>query len=333
MMLFPLLRLRGGIKIERYHMPRKKIVVITGGAGFLGSHLCDRFLAEDYKVIAVDNFITGNPDNIKHLKKDKNFEFLKQDISKSLKVTGPVDAVLDFASPASPVDYMKYPIETLMVGSYGTQNSLELAKQKKARFMIASTSEVYGDPEVHPQREDYWGHVNSVGPRSCYDEAKRYAEAITMAYRRTHKVDTKILRIFNTYGPRMQIKDGRVVPNLIDQVLHHKPLTVYGNGKQTRSFCYYSDLVDGIYRLLNSNHSGPMNIGNPDEFTILEFAKMVIELSNTKSKIVFKELPTDDPKQRKPDITLAKSVLGWTPKVKLRDGLKLTMDWFAANQK
>ncbi len=314
-------------------MPRKKIVVITGGAGFLGSHLCDRFLAEDYKVIAVDNFITGNPDNLKHLKKDKNFSFIKQNISKSLKITGPVDAVMDFASPASPVDYMKYPIETLMVGSYGTQNSLELAKQKKARFMIASTSEVYGDPEVHPQREDYWGHVNSIGPRSCYDEAKRYAEAITMAYRRTHKVDTKILRIFNTYGPRMQIKDGRVVPNLIDQVLNNQPLTVYGDGKQTRSFCYYSDLVDGIYRLLNSDHSGPMNIGNPDEFTILEFAQLVIELSKTKSKIIYKPLPKDDPRQRKPDITLAKNVLGWTPKVKLRDGLKLTMDWFAANQK
>lgn len=314
-------------------MSRKKTVVITGGAGFLGSHLCDRFMQEGYRVIAVDNLITGNLDNIKHLRKDKDFDFVKHDISKPFKVAGSVYAVMDFASPASPVDYMKYPIETLMVGSYGTQNSLDLARQKKARFMIASTSEVYGDPEVHPQKEDYWGHVNPVGPRSCYDEAKRYAEAITIAYRRTYKLDTKILRIFNTYGPRMQIKDGRVVPNFIDQALHNQPLTVYGNGKQTRSFCYYSDLVDGIYRLLHSNHSGPMNIGNPDEFTILEFAKLVLELSNTKSKIVYKELPKDDPKQRKPDITLAKSVLGWAPKVKLREGLKLTMDWFAARQK
>lgn len=314
-------------------MLRKKVAVITGGAGFLGSHLCDRFLAEGYKVIAVDNFITGNPDNIKHLKKDKNFDFLKHDISKPFKVAGPVDDILDFASPASPVDYMNFPIETLMVGSYGTQNSLDLARAKKARFMIASTSEVYGDPEVHPQREDYWGHVNSVGPRSCYDEAKRYAEAITMAYKRCYKMDTKILRIFNTYGPRMQVKDGRVVPNFIDQALHHQPLTVYGDGQQTRSFCYYSDLVDGIYRLAQSNHPGPMNVGNPDEFTILEFARMVIELSDTKSKIVYKPLPKDDPKQRKPDITLAKNTLGWTPKVKLREGLKLTLEWFEANQK
>lgn len=312
---------------------RKRVAVITGGAGFLGSHLCDRFLAEGYKVIAIDNLITGNPDNIKHLKKDKNFNFLKRDISKPFKVTGPVDDVLDFASPASPVDYMNFPIETLMVGSYGTQNSLDLARAKKARFMIASTSEIYGDPEVHPQREDYWGHVNSIGPRSCYDEAKRYAEAITMAYKRCYKMDTKILRIFNTYGPRMQVKDGRVVPNFIDQALHNQPLTIYGDGQQTRSFCYYSDLVDGIYRLMQSKHPGPMNVGNPDEFTILEFARMVIELSDTKSKLVYKPLPKDDPKQRKPDITLAKSVLGWTPKVKLREGLQLTLDWFEKNQK
>jgi len=312
---------------------RKRVAVITGGAGFLGSHLCDRFLAEGYKVIAIDNLITGNPDNIKHLKKDKNFNFLKRDISKPFKVTGPVDDVLDFASPASPVDYMNFPIETLMVGSYGTQNSLDLARAKKARFMIASTSEIYGDPEVHPQREDYWGHVNSIGPRSCYDEAKRYAEAITMAYKRCYKMDTKILRIFNTYGPRMQVKDGRVVPNFIDQALHNQPLTIYGDGQQTRSFCYYSDFVDGIYRLMQSKHPGPMNIGNPDEFTILEFARMVIELSDTKSKLVYKPLPKDDPKQRKPDITLAKSVLGWTPKVKLREGLQLTLDWFEKNQK
>lgn len=313
-------------------MSRKRTVVITGGAGFLGSHLCDRFLSEGCKVVAVDNLVTGNLDNIRHLKNDKNFDFLKHDICKPFKVAGPVDDVLDFASPASPVDYMNLPIETLMVGSYGTQNSLDLAKAKKARFMIASTSEVYGDPEVHPQREDYWGHVNPIGPRSCYDEAKRFAEAITSAYRRCYKMDTKILRIFNTYGPRMRINDGRVVPNLVDQALRNKPLTVYGNGKQTRSFCFYSDLVDGIWRLQNSNHPGPMNIGNPDEFTILEFAQLVIALSDTKSKIVYKPLPKDDPKQRKPDITQAKKVLGWTPKIKLRDGLKITMDWFQAQR-
>lgn len=313
-------------------MARQKTVVITGGAGFLGSHLCDRFLKDGNRVIAVDNLITGSLKNIKHLRKEKAFDFIKHDISKTIRISGPVDYVLNFASPASPVDYLKNPIQTLKVGSLGTHNSLGLAKLKKARFLMASTSEVYGDPEVHPQKETYWGHVNPVGPRGVYDEAKRFSEAITMAYRTFHKMDTKILRIFNTYGPRMSINDGRVVPNFIHQALHNKPLTVYGDGKQTRSFCFYSDLVEGIVRLLYSDLSGPVNIGNPDEFTIMEFARMVIEMSNTKSKIVHSSLPVDDPKQRKPDITLAKTKLGWEPKVKLSEGLKITMDWFAENK-
>lgn len=310
---------------------RKKIAVITGGAGFLGSHLSDLLLKQGKKVIAIDNLITGNLRNIAHLQKNKDFRFVKHDVSKKIRVTGPVDYVMHFASPASPVDYLMYPIPTLKVGSLGTHNTLGLAKLKKARFLLASTSEVYGDPEVHPQREDYWGHVNPIGPRGVYDEAKRFAEAITMAYRRYHKMDAKIVRIFNTYGPRMRIKDGRVVPNFIDQALHHKPLTVYGNGQQTRSFCYYSDLVDGIVRLLHSNISGPVNIGNPIEFTILEFAKIVVRMSKTKSRIVYKPLPVDDPKQRRPDITLAKKYLNWTPKVNLREGLKITLDWFEKN--
>ena len=309
----------------------KKIVVITGGAGFLGSHLCDRFIREDLKVYAVDNLITGNLRNIRHLSRDKNFEFIKHDVSKEIKMAGPVDYVLHFASPASPVDYLNYPIQTLKVGSLGTHNTLGLAKLKKARFLMASTSEVYGDPKVHPQKETYWGHVNPIGPRGVYDEAKRFAEAITFAYNRYHKMDTKIVRIFNTYGPRMRIKDGRVVPNFIYQALHHQPITVYGSGKQTRSFCYYSDLIEGIYRLLYSNIPGPVNIGNPDEFTIMEFARMVIKMSGTKSKIVYKPLPTDDPKQRRPDISLARKHLGWAPKVKLHDGLKETIKWFKEN--
>ena len=312
-------------------MPRKKIVVITGGAGFLGSHLSDRFIKEGCKVIAVDNLITGSLKNIAHLKKEKSFNFIKHDVSKEIKITGPVDYVLHFASPASPVDYLNYPIQTLKVGSLGAHNTLGLAKFKKARYLVASTSEVYGDPQVHPQKETYWGHVNPVGPRGVYDEAKRFSEAITMAYRTYHKVDTKILRIFNTYGPRMRIQDGRVVPNFIYQALHGEALTVYGNGKQTRSFCFYSDLVDGIYRLLMSEMSGPVNIGNPDEFTILEFAKMVVKMSETKSKIIYKPLPEDDPKQRKPDISLAKRKLKWSPKIKLTKGLQTTMDWFREN--
>lgn len=310
---------------------RKKIIVITGGAGFLGSHLCDRFIEDGLKVICVDNLITGNLRNIKHLQRDKNFNFIKHDVSKKIHIPGRIDYVLHFASPASPIDYLTYPIPTLKVGSLGAHNTLGLAKLKKARYLIASTSEVYGDPKVHPQKETYWGHVNPVGPRGCYDEAKRFAEAITMAYHRYHKIDTRILRIFNTYGPRMRIQDGRVVPNFIYQALHNKSLTVYGNGKQTRSFCYYSDLVDGIVRLLYSRIHTPVNIGNPDEFTILQFAKLVIKAADSKSKIVFKPLPKDDPKQRKPDITLAKKKLKWKPKVKLQQGLQETIQWFKEN--
>lgn len=307
---------------------RKKVAVITGGAGFLGSHLSDRFLAEGCRVICVDNLITGNLKNIKHLRKDKNFRFKKHDVSKKISIPGKVDYVLHFASPASPVDYLNYPIQTLKVGALGTHNTLGLAKLKQARYLLASTSEVYGDPQVHPQKEDYWGHVNPIGPRGVYDEAKRFAEAMTMAYRRYHKVDSKIIRIFNTYGPRMRIKDGRVVPNFIDQALNNKNLTVYGNGKQTRSFCYYSDLVDGIHRMIRSRHSGPVNLGNPDEFTIIQFAKLVIRMTETRSKIIYKPLPVDDPKTRQPNISQAKRILKWTPKVKLEKGLKETLDWF-----
>lgn len=307
---------------------KKKVVVITGGAGFIGSHLCDRFLADGYKVIAIDNLITGSLRNIAHLKKNKSFDFLEHNVSKPFTITGNVNYVLHFASPASPVDYLKHPIHTLKVGSYGTHNALGLAKLKKARFLLASTSEVYGDPLEHPQKETYWGHVNTVGPRGVYDEAKRFAEAITMAYHRSHKVDTAIIRIFNTYGPRMQVKDGRVVPNFIDQALHNQPLTVYGTGKQTRSFCYYSDLVEGIQRLLHSGLHNPINVGNPQEFTILEFAKMVLKFSGAKSKLVYQPLPIDDPKQRRPNIALAKKYLKWQPKVKLEQGLQETLKWF-----
>lgn len=307
---------------------KKETVVVTGGAGFLGSHLCDRFIGEGMRVLCVDNVITGNTRNIDHLMKDSNFRFIRHDISKEFRLNDPVDYILHFASPASPVDYLNFPIPTLKVGSLGSHNALGLAKLKKARFLLASTSEVYGDPEVHPQKESYWGHVNPIGPRGVYDEAKRFAEAITMAYHRYHKLDTRIVRIFNTYGPRMRINDGRVVPNFIHQALHNKPLTVYGRGTQTRSFCYYSDLVEGIFRLLKSGVTTPVNIGNPDEFTILEFAKMVIDISDTKSRIIYKPLPVDDPKQRRPDITLAKKRLGWTPKVKLKEGLNHTIAWF-----
>ncbi len=309
-------------------MATKKNVLITGGAGFLGSHLCDRFLYEGYRVLCVDNLLTGNIRNIRHLLKDRNFEFIDHNISKELRVGGAVHYVLHFASPASPVDYLNFPIPTLKVGSLGTYNTLGLAKLKKARYLLASTSEVYGDPLEHPQKESYWGNVNTIGPRGVYDEAKRFAEAITMAYHRHHRIDTTIVRIFNTYGPRMRIKDGRVVPNFIDQALHNKPLTVFGTGKQTRSFCYYTDLVEGIVRLLFSSIPGPVNIGNPDEFTILEFARMVIRLTGTKSRIVYKPLPTDDPKQRRPDITLARKALQWDPKVPLEEGLKETYAWF-----
>ncbi len=334
---------------------RKKVVLITGGAGFIGSHLCDWFIDRGYSVMCMDNLITGSKDNIAHLLGYPHFKFIHHDVSKTIHVDGPVDFVLHFASPASPVDYLNYPIQTLKVGSLGTHNSLGLAKIKKAKYFLASTSEVYGDPTVHPQKESYWGHVNPVGPRGVYDEAKRFSEAMTMAYRRVHKLDTKIIRIFNTYGPRMRMLDGRVVPNFIYQVLHNKPLTVYGKGSQTRSFCYISDLVEGITRLLFSNHAGPMNMGNPQEFTILQFAHLVIELSegsgsfpssphdqsgttakNTptgqlseaKAKIIYKPLPVDDPKQRRPDIGLARKTLRWKPKVELVDGLRETIEWF-----
>jgi len=306
----------------------KKTVLITGGAGFLGSHLCDWFINHGFKVIAVDNLITGNTRNIAHLRKNKDFKYIKHNISKPLKVSGPVHYVLHFASPASPVDYLKHPIATMEAGAYGTQNALEIARGKKAVFLMASTSEVYGDPLQHPQKETYWGNVNPIGPRSVYDEAKRFAEALTLAYKREHKVNTKIVRIFNTYGPRMQIKDGRVVPNFIGQILHNRPLTIYGNGKQSRSFCYVDDLVDGVTRLLFSKLPGPVNVGNPREFTILEFAHLVRKFYNPTAKIVFKPLPKDDPKQRRPDITLARRQLGWVPKVPLEKGIRKTMDWF-----
>jgi len=307
---------------------RKRVVVITGGAGFLGSHLCDRFIRRGFRVICIDNLITGSKKNIRHLAKEKNFDFIRHDVSRHIKVAGPVDYILHFASPASPVDYLMYPIPTMKVGALGTHNSLGLAKTKKARFLLASTSEVYGDPREHPQKETYWGHVNPTGPRGVYDEAKRFAEAITLAYHRYHKLDTRIVRIFNTYGPRMRIQDGRVVPNFIYQALHGQPLTVYGNGKQTRSFCYYSDLIEGIVKLLFSNYTGPVNIGNPDEFTILQFAKLVLKLSGTKSRIAYEPLPTDDPKQRRPNISLARKKLKWQPKVKLQRGLRETIAWF-----
>ncbi len=307
---------------------KKKVVLITGGAGFIGSHLCDRLIAEGYKVICMDNLITGNMSNIGHLLKNPDFRFVNHNVTKPISVRGNVDYVLHFASPASPVDYLNYPIQTLKVGSLGTHNALGLAKAKKAKFLLASTSEVYGDPLVHPQPESYWGHVNSVGPRGCYDEAKRFAEAITMAYQRVHKVDTRIVRIFNTYGKRMRINDGRVVPNFIYQALHNKPVTVYGNGKQTRSFCYVSDLVEGIYRLMRLSISEPVNLGNPHEFTIIEFARMVIKLTGAKSKIIFRPLPQDDPKQRQPDISRAKKLLHWQPQIQLKIGLDATIKWF-----
>jgi len=306
----------------------KKTVVITGGAGFIGSHLCDRFIDEGFNVVAVDNFITGNLDNIRHLLGNRNFRLIEHNVSGRIEIGERVDFVLHFASPASPEDYLKYPIETLKVGSLGTHNALGLAFKKKAKFMLASTSEVYGDPLIHPQKEDYWGNVNPVGVRGCYDEAKRFAEAITMAYHRKHKVNTRIIRIFNTYGERMRINDGRVVPNFIYQALNKKPLTVYGRGLQTRSFCYVSDLVEGIFRLMQIDFSEPVNLGNPNEFTIMQLAKKVISLSSSKAKIEFKPLPQDDPRQRKPDIARAKKLLKWQPKVELEEGLKKTISSF-----
>jgi len=311
-------------------MPKKRIVV-TGGAGFIGSHLCDKLIKGGNKVICLDNFITGNPKNIRHLSSNKDFEFIEHNVTKFIDIKGPVDFILHFASPASPDDYLKFPIQTLKVGSLGTHNALGLAKAKGAGFLLASTSEVYGDPLVHPQVESYWGNVNPIGFRGCYDEAKRFAEAITMAYHRVYKINTKIVRIFNTYGPRMRIRDGRVVPNFIYQSLNSKPITVYGKGTQTRSFCFVDDLVEVITRVMKSKLHTPVNIGNPDEFTILEFAKLVVKLTGTKSKIVFKPLPQDDPKQRRPNIGLVRKELQWQPSVKLKDGLKITVDWFKSD--
>ncbi|MFA6321567.1 MAG: UDP-glucuronic acid decarboxylase family protein [Candidatus Omnitrophota bacterium] len=311
----------------------KKRVLVMGGAGFLGSHLCELFLAKGYSVICMDNLITGKQENIKSLRKNKNFKFIKHDVSKHINIAGPIHYILHFASPASPIDYLKYPIPTLKVGSLGTHNALGLAKAKKAVFLLASTSEVYGDPLVNPQPETYWGNVNPIGPRGVYDEAKRFAEAITMAYHRYHKVNTKIIRIFNTYGERMREKDGRAIPNFISQALSDKPITVYGNGRQTRSFCYVSDLVDGIYRLLMSEEHDPVNIGNPNEITLLKLAQIIIKLTDSKSEIVYKPLPTDDPKVRRPDIAKAKKILKWEPQVDLEGGLLKTINYFKEKRK
>ncbi|MEW6655034.1 MAG: UDP-glucuronic acid decarboxylase family protein [Bacteroidota bacterium] len=306
----------------------KKAAVVTGGAGFLGSHLCDRLISEGISVICLDNFLTGRIENIEHLFGNPNFIFIKQDVTNFIHISGKVDYILHFASPASPIDYLKFPIQTLKVGSLGTHKALGLAKEKNARFLIASTSEVYGDPLIHPQQEDYWGNVNPVGPRGVYDEAKRFAEAMTMAYHRYHKLDTRIVRIFNTYGPRMRLDDGRALPAFISQALKGEEVTVFGDGKQTRSFCFVSDLIDGIYKLLLSNEPMPVNIGNPNEITIEDFAKEVIKLTGSKSKLVYKDLPVDDPKVRQPDITRAKEILGWEPKVDRAEGLKITLEYF-----
>ncbi len=305
-----------------------KRVLITGAAGFLGSHLCDRFIKEGYEVVGMDNLITGSLRNIEHLFKLKQFDFYHHDVSRFVYVPGKLDYILHFASPASPIDYLKIPIQTLKVGSLGTHNLLGLAKAKKSRIIVASTSEVYGDPLVHPQTEDYWGHVNPIGPRGVYDEAKRFQEAITMAYHRYHGLETRIIRIFNTYGPRMRLNDGRVLPAFIGQALRGEDLTVFGDGSQTRSFCYVDDLVEGIYRLLMSDYAEPVNIGNPAEITIREFGEEIIKLTGTNQQLIFKELPTDDPKQRQPDISLARKVLGWEPKIARADGLKITYEYF-----
>lgn len=306
----------------------KKTVLITGGAGFLGSHLCDKFLAEGFRVTAMDNLITGSLENIAHLKTNTDFEFIEHNVTKYIHIPEKIHFILHFASPASPIEYLQLPIPTLKVGSLGTHNVLGLAKATGARILLASTSEVYGDPLVHPQKEDYWGNVNPIGYRGVYDESKRFAEAITMAYNRFHKLDTRIARIFNTYGPRMRLNDGRVLPTLMYQALRGEDMTVFGDGTQTRSFCFVSDLVDGIYKLLMSNEIYPVNLGNPEEITILDFAKEVLKITNSKSKIIFKELPEDDPKIRKPDITKAKKILNWSPKVKREEGLQLTLKYF-----
>ena len=308
-------------------MERKR-VLITGAAGFLGSHLCDRFIKEGYHVIGMDNLITGDLQNIQHLFGLENFEFSHHDVSKFVYVAGKLDYILHFASPASPIDYLKIPIQTLKVGSLGTHNLLGLAKNKNARMLIASTSEVYGDPNVNPQPEEYWGNVNPVGPRGVYDEAKRFQEAMTMAYHTFHGLETRIVRIFNTYGPRMRLNDGRVLPAFIGQALRGEDLTVFGDGSQNRSFCYVDDLVEGIYRLLHSDYAQPVNIGNPDEITIKQFGEEIIKLTGTSQKLVLRDLPVDDPKQRRPDITKARSILGWEPKVSRAEGLKITYEYF-----
>ena len=303
-------------------------VLITGGAGFIGSHLCDRFLADGHEVICLDNLLTGTTDNIAHLAGKPGFSFIHHDVTNYIFLEGPLDGILHFASPASPVDYLNYPIQTLKVGSLGTHKALGLAKKKKARFLLASTSEVYGDPLTHPQKEDYWGNVNPIGPRGVYDEAKRFAEAITMAYHRTHGVETRIARIFNTYGPRMRLNDGRVVPNFILQALQGEDLTVYGDGLQTRSFCYVDDLVEGISRLLFSQETQPVNLGNPREFSILEFAGKIMEIAGSRSKVIRKPLPEDDPRVRRPDISRATAILGWSPRIEVTEGIRRTIPYF-----
>ncbi len=304
------------------------VSIVTGGAGFLGSHLCDRLLAEGHFVVALDNLITGNIENIAHLAGNSHFRFIHQDVTEYLFYPGSVDFIFHFASPASPIDYLELPIQTLKVGSLGTHKALGLAHSKNARFILASTSEVYGDPLVHPQTEDYWGNVNPIGPRGVYDEAKRFAEAMTFAYHRAHGVDVKVVRIFNTYGPRMRLRDGRVVPAFIGQALRGEPLTIFGNGSQTRSFCFASDLIDGIFRLATSPHHGPVNIGNPAELTVRQFAEQIIRVTGSRSTLVEKPLPVDDPKQRRPDISLARKLLGWEPRVQLAEGLQKTIDFF-----
>jgi dTDP-glucose 4,6-dehydratase len=308
-------------------------ILITGGAGFIGSHLCDRFLAEGHEVVCLDNLITGSIENVAHLAGNEKFTFVKHDVTNYIFISGHLDAILHFASPASPVDYLQYPIQTLKVGSLGTHKALGLAKEKRARFLLASTSEVYGDPLVHPQNESYWGNVNPIGPRGVYDEAKRFAEAMTMAYHRYHGIETRIARIFNTYGPRMRLHDGRVVPNFILQALQGKDLTVYGDGSQTRSFCYIDDLVDGIFRLLLSRECEPVNLGNPEECSIIEFAREVLRITGSSSSIRFQPLPEDDPRVRRPDISKAREVLGWNPKTGLQEGLQKTIPYFEGKLK